>query len=730
MSLSRHLPRLSCNTILVVMAVLGTIFCVTTAFGLTVSVFPLILVTLISAAAFSLGFQEKKLFLVLLPALALVLILGSITGAFSALGPSLQQLSHDILSRFSKAYPNLSFAIPPEPEGYPVRNYTLLFSILAVILSFWLAWGVGYRSCLISVAGTLPFLLLCVIINDTPPHVAPLILLLSSWLTVLLARERVNEPDAMDAMRVSLILLSVLLLLSVVGTVYPKEDTGNRELPELLQELLDRLPGPMQDALSRESTGFQHEELGADTSEILDLTTQGVRDRKDTVMLQVSGTEPGVLYLRGAAKDVYTGSSWESRNDATIAQSVYAHTSIGTAFGSSYQAAVQITNLRERAKVAFTPYGFISCPGAQDITGDLRVPCSEDDYISYYWPGIATMDLTQTTDVESAGYDDYVRDTCLSLPEDVQRTLYDLAISHGYDPELSALDTVAWVAEFVRSNGAYELNVPRQPTNYDFAVYFLTESRAGYCVHFATATAAMLRALGMPARYASGYRVNVQEAGEVTDVTDQDTHAWAEVYFEGLGWIPIESTPGFGNSVSLPEVTHEQEPEPEPEEPSPEPSEVPQEPSEAPAAPQEPEQQPQAPTPPQPENPGSGSGHSPLRLLLLIPVLLALGLAFLFLRHSIILRRRARAFYSRNRNQAVIEQWAHLEKLSAWGAEAPDGLEALALKARFSQHEITPEELNGFTKVTRNIQGAVEGSLTPWQLLRFRWLHCLDLYRG
>ena len=34
MSLSRHLPRLSCNTMLGVMAVLGTIFCVTTAFGL------------------------------------------------------------------------------------------------------------------------------------------------------------------------------------------------------------------------------------------------------------------------------------------------------------------------------------------------------------------------------------------------------------------------------------------------------------------------------------------------------------------------------------------------------------------------------------------------------------------------------------------------------------------------------------------------------------------------
>ena len=730
MNISRHLPKLSCNIILVVMGVLGTVFCVTTAFGLTVSVFPLILVTLVTAAAFSASFQEKRLFLVLLPVLALVLILGIFTGVFSSLNPSAQQLAHDIISRFSRAYPNLSFSIPPEPEGYSIQDFTFIFSLLSVLLSFWLSWGVGYRSCLICVAGTLPFLLLCVIINDTPPHVAPLILMLSSWLTVLLARERVNEPDAMDAMRVSLILLSVLLLLTIVGTVYPKEDTSSQELPQLLQELLDRLPGPMQDALSRESTGFHHEELGADTSEILDLTTQGIRDRKDTVMLQISGTEPGVLYLRGAAKDIYTGSSWESQNDATIAQSVYAHTSIGTAFGSSYQAAVQISNLRERANVAFIPYGFITCSGAQDITGDLRIPCSEDDYIAYYWPGVSTMDLTQTTDIESAGYDDYVRKTCLNLPDGVQSTLYDLALSHGYDPALSALDTVAWVAEFVRSNGTYELNVPRQPTNYDFSVYFLTESRAGYCVHFSTATAVTLRALGLPDRYASGYRVNIQEAGDVTDVTDQDTHAWAEVYFEGLGWIPIESTPGFGNSVSLPEVTHEQEPDQKDEEPSPEPSEVPPEPTEEPAPAQEQQPQPQPSSEPQPEASGGGGAHNALRILLLIPVLLALSVVFLVLRHSIVLRRRARLFYSRNRNQAVIEQWAHLEKLKAWGAETPDGLEAVALKARFSQHEITPEELNGFTKVTRNIQGAVEGSLTTWQRIRFRWLQCLDLYRG
>ena len=52
MNLSRHLPRLICNTILIVMAVLGTVFCVSSAFALQVSVFPLVLITILSGAVF------------------------------------------------------------------------------------------------------------------------------------------------------------------------------------------------------------------------------------------------------------------------------------------------------------------------------------------------------------------------------------------------------------------------------------------------------------------------------------------------------------------------------------------------------------------------------------------------------------------------------------------------------------------------------------------------------
>ncbi len=724
-----RLTRLFTDALTASLGVLGALYCVITAFGLEVTMSVLVVITVLCALLFTACMLWKKALWLLLPFGAALVFCFFFLDLPGMAGPSATKLAHDILTRFSTAYPNFSFLIPAVPEGYSVTDHTVLFALAAVFLAGWLSWGVGYRSCIITIAGTLPFLLLCVVINDTPPHIVPLTMLLTVWITVLLAKHRREEPAHMTAVRMLLTLMAVGLLLAVVGTVYPKEDVRDRALPEPVQALLDRLPGPMQNALDRNSRGFRNEDLGADTGETLDLTTQGTRERKDVVMLQVSSTEPGVLYLRGAAKDVYTGTRWESRNEATAAQSVYSHTSIGTAFGENYQAAIQVENLRDKADVAFTPYGFISCPGAESIVSDLRVPCLEPEYEAYYWPGVPTMDLREKGYADP-GYDGYVTETCLGLPPETKAALYELALDYGYDPSLGTLDTIAWVAEFVRTTCDYRLDVSRQPRNYDFALYFLTERKAGYCVHFATATAVMLRALEVPARYASGYRITIPEAGIVAEATDQDTHAWAEVYLQGLGWIPVESTPGFGTSVTLPEVRHEipegPEPSPEPEsgqepEGAPDPTPTPEVPSPSPA---------DAPPPSEPESDGSGGGTgvAPLSFLAaLLPLLLILGIAILVLRHTVILRKRQALFQSQDRNQSMIEQWAHLEQLVPWGAEIPDGMEQLALKARFSQHAITDRELQGFSLVVSRVQAETERKLTGRQRLLFKWIHCLDL---
>ncbi|WP_296035841.1 transglutaminase family protein [uncultured Gemmiger sp.] len=57
----------------------------------------------------------------------------------------------------------------------------------------------------------------------------------------------------------------------------------------------------------------------------------------------------------------------------------------------------------------------------------------------------------------------------------------------------------------------------------------------------------------MPARYAEGYYLSADASapGTVT-LTGKDTHAWAEVYFDGVGWLPLDTTPGhYFEAVAL-----------------------------------------------------------------------------------------------------------------------------------------------------------------------------------
>ncbi len=77
-----------------------------------------------------------------------------------------------------------------------------------------------------------------------------------------------------------------------------------------------------------------------------------------------------------------------------------------------------------------------------------------------------------------------------------------------------------------------------------FLDYFMLEKKEGYCSHYATAFVLMARSLGIPARYVEGYRVPVGKTNEAW-VDSTMAHAWPEVYFDGIGWIPFEPTPGY-----------------------------------------------------------------------------------------------------------------------------------------------------------------------------------------
>ena len=108
----KQLPRLGINTLIVTLGAMGALYCLATAFELTVQVIPLLFVTVVLAALFTICFLSKRGLLLLIPSGALVLFLVFGIGFFQGAGASLQQVTHDILTRFSSAYPNLSFFIP------------------------------------------------------------------------------------------------------------------------------------------------------------------------------------------------------------------------------------------------------------------------------------------------------------------------------------------------------------------------------------------------------------------------------------------------------------------------------------------------------------------------------------------------------------------------------------------------------------------------------------------
>ena len=133
----KNLPKLLISTLLAAMGTLGTIFSFTSAFSISFSVPVVSLVCLAASLIFTFCFMHKKALWVLIPAILAVGAAALFTELFSSMSPTFVQLVHDILSRFSTAYPNFSFVIPAAPDPSLPQSTTLFFSVVAVLLTVW-----------------------------------------------------------------------------------------------------------------------------------------------------------------------------------------------------------------------------------------------------------------------------------------------------------------------------------------------------------------------------------------------------------------------------------------------------------------------------------------------------------------------------------------------------------------------------------------------------------------
>ena len=133
-----------------------------------------------------------------------------------------------------------------------------------------------------------------------------------------------------------------------------------------------------------------------------------------------------------------------------------------------------------------------------------------------------------------------VREQYLQLPADTSTRVRERAaeIAGGQDnPYDKAVAIETWLEE----NKRYSLTV-EQPEG-DIAESFLFEMDAGYCTYYATTMVTLLRAQGVPARFAVGYTSGEQVGDDRYVVRGLDSHAWVEVYFPDVGWVRFDPTP-------------------------------------------------------------------------------------------------------------------------------------------------------------------------------------------
>ena len=141
----------------------------------------------------------------------------------------------------------------------------------------------------------------------------------------------------------------------------------------------------------------------------------------------------------------------------------------------------------------------------------------------------------------------------LELPDDLPQIIRDTAAdvtataSTDYDRAIA-------LQRYFRSTFEYSESAPVEEgfdgSGAEVIATFL-ERKAGYCIHFSSAMAVMSRVLGIPARIAIGYLPgttidNTPANRDTYIVTSDQLHAWPELYFEGVGWVPFEPTASRG----------------------------------------------------------------------------------------------------------------------------------------------------------------------------------------
>ncbi|MFC4599293.1 DUF4129 domain-containing transglutaminase family protein [Cohnella hongkongensis] len=422
-----------------------------------------------------------------------------------------------------------------------------------------------------------------------------------AWLVVLHLRQlQIRHPNSWEAMaeRPLDIAIPAVLIISIVlasGIVMPRApiiledpytiwtEAQGREVPVFSGE------GGVQRSNASGSAGSSLSGYSRDDRKI----GGGFQFDYSPVMTVTTSQRS---YWRGESKAVYTGEGWEDlRNPvlvpAAVGQDVPSYElNPPRAEGVETIEVVQTVTIERRDRL---PVLFAAGPAAavtelkSDNNAGLRWSPSEWELrwgrsarVQTYSvvSEVTVLDEEALRNLDPSAPSSIDLTPYLQLPDDLPQRVRDLAAEQTAGIG-NPYDRAKKLEQYLKETFPYT-NTPdlsRQSNrNGDIVDAFLFEIQEGYCDYFSTSFVVMARSLGLPARWVKGYATGYDQAamerarfggpemefdplgaGTYT-VRNADAHSWAEVYFEGHGWIPFEPTSGF--SVPQPRLASEPAP--------------------------------------------------------------------------------------------------------------------------------------------------------------------------
>jgi transglutaminase-like putative cysteine protease len=247
-------------------------------------------------------------------------------------------------------------------------------------------------------------------------------------------------------------------------------------------------------------------------------------------------------YWRGAIYDRYTGRGWEA---ATLGEVLNPEELPAVTLAERYALTQQYQILalsEDQVYAANHPVAASSGVRLVAASGDgfsaLPRSASADYRVTSLVPSVSSVELAQA----GTDYPAPIPQVYLQLPEALPLRVRNLAIRITLGAESPYAKAVR-IQEYLRSTYEYRLEPLFPPAGQDTVDYFLFETRRGFCSHFASAMAILLRLEGIPARVVTGFATGEWDGwlGRYR-VASSDAHAWVEVYFPGYGWIEFEPT--------------------------------------------------------------------------------------------------------------------------------------------------------------------------------------------